>query len=90
MKSRQYGFTPLIAIIAIFIIIVAVIALILSFQNGQSTQVNDGYKTTDYPPSPSPVSTSTDIDTLESELESTVTGDIEADINSIETDASGL
>lgn len=42
------------------------------------------------PPTPGPVSEETDVDTLEAELDATVIGDFEEDINSIQMDASEL
>jgi hypothetical protein len=89
------GFAPLVVIVAVLIVLFGLIAVLFLSTNhvGEDNLNNDkmmGEEMTDIMPSPSPVSSATDTATLEQELDATVTGSVDTDINSMQKDASGL
>ena len=93
--SSKKGFAPVILIFVVVLIVTLALAIMLFLQNG-----NSGYPDTsptpeammegEEIPSPEPVSEDTDTETIEEELDATVVGEFEADLNSMEEDASGL
>lgn len=96
MIKKNKGFTPIVVIVAAVVIILALV-LILFMGTGhvgeENTMVNTNSgssMTADSMPSPSPVSSANDNATIEKELNNTVTGSVDSDINSMKQDASGL
>ncbi|OGM31682.1 hypothetical protein A2803_04605 [Candidatus Woesebacteria bacterium RIFCSPHIGHO2_01_FULL_44_21] len=88
MKNNR-GFAHVLLILAAIAAIV-VLVVVVTMQNGAVYPSPAPSAAEDSLLSPSPISDSTDVGTLEAELEATVTGDFEADIDSMETEASSL
>lgn len=81
-----------VVLVAVAAVAVAAV-VILTTQSGQMSETLDTYnqlKQVATSPSPSPISDSTDVDTLEDELDATVVGEFETDIDAMESEASGL
>lgn len=82
-----------IAIVIVVVALLAVAGVVLFSQRGkdetqQATSASRMMESN--PPTPSPVSEEDDIETLEMELNDTVVGDFEADINSMQEEAGEL
>lgn len=89
------GFAPVVVILAVVIVIGALIVMLFMStshvgEESMTGNSNQEMMSETMMPSPSPVSTATDTATIEKELNETVTGSFETDINSMQKDASGL
>ncbi len=88
MKNNR-GFAHMFLILAAVAAIV-ILVVVVTMQNGAVYPSPVPSATGTFLPSPSPVSESTDVDTLEKELNETVVGDVEADIDLMESEATSL
>jgi hypothetical protein len=93
MKKTNSGITHILVLVAVMIAVAALIAIFLSMQKGGLSTFYP--TTTETPaiealPSPSPVSDSGDISTLEEEFNATVTGSVDTDIDSLNSEADSL
>jgi hypothetical protein len=88
MNQDKKGFALLTLVLGAALM-ASVVVVIMSLQKGA---INNLYPISSLYPvaSPSPISESTDIDTIEQELETTETGDFELDTNFMQSEASSL
>lgn len=89
MKNKK-GFAHVVLILLVLGIIVLAVTFLSMQGKGYLTAPSPTPDATEVLPSPSPVSDSTDVETIEDELDATVTGDVEGDINSMENEAAPL
>lgn len=97
--NNKTGFTAVVVIFVLVAVIAAITVItymVLSRQSTSSTMDSmdsghgDAMMEATPMPSPSPVSDSTDLNTIEKELNDTVVGTPDADINSMSSDAASL
>jgi len=93
--NKKSGIVP-IELLAIVAVVAVVLVLVLALKGGEGgtntlgPQGGREVANEENPATPLPVSGETDISTIEKEIDATVVGDFEADINTMEKDASGL
>ena len=88
---NKKGFAHILIIAFVLLVIAVLVGLIMMASKPQVTQTPMAPEATSSDVvEPSPISDSTDVSTIEKEFNSTVTGSVDADINSMSQDASSL
>lgn len=87
MKNKNSGFAHMALIL---ILLAAIVAVVMVFSLKRSPIEDPSQMDNRNMSSPIPISESTDIETLEMELDQTTIGDFEVDVNELESEASGL